>query len=401
MLSISVHWNKSRDNGESDILDHRIRLLDAENKVQQVHQGKRNNYFSSRKLRRNRTDVIVLQSRNVIGYGKEKNVTVSTLEGALIFSFYPPIILGVTAVPSLLAVNISWNSTNNNTGIEILDYKLVIIDTKTQRRREIFGITVSNHYVTSLRHNTTYLVMVQARNEIGYGKSVSRNVTTLKAGPPEAPLITNITVNGIRCILQWKKPYNGESPIQMYSVSVWILLSANNGSNYKNRLGSWNTNGTNFTLDVEWNHNYTTSVSAWNKHGQSVSSAERQFKTEPRTTPRNTEVFSTTPSVIDEDTSSTVEVASQWTKHRTVFKVTKDRSGAKEEVKTNTFTNLAPLWIVILAFAVPAVVFMLWKGTQKIMQRCRRPPCQRRRQFHNRDNESSATVILDEMQART
>ena len=94
----------------------------------------------------------------------------------------PPIILGVTAVPSLLAVNISWNSTNNNTGIEILDYKLVIIDTKTQRRREIFGINVSNHYVTNLTHNTTYRVMVQARNEIGYGKSVSRNVTTLTAG---------------------------------------------------------------------------------------------------------------------------------------------------------------------------------------------------------------------------
>ena len=87
MLSISVHWNKSRDNGGSDILDHRIRLLDAENKVQQVHQGIRNNYFSLRNLRRNRTYVIVLQSRNVIGYGKEKNVTVSTLEGALIFSF--------------------------------------------------------------------------------------------------------------------------------------------------------------------------------------------------------------------------------------------------------------------------------------------------------------------------
>ena len=82
MLSISVHWNKSRNNGGSDILDHRIRLLDAENKVQQVHQGKRNNYFSLRNLRRNRTDVIVLQSWNVIGYGKEKNVTVSTLEGA-------------------------------------------------------------------------------------------------------------------------------------------------------------------------------------------------------------------------------------------------------------------------------------------------------------------------------
>ena len=82
MLSISVHWNKSRDNGGSDILDHRIRLFDAENKEQQVHQGIRNNYFSLRNLRRNRTYVIVLQSRNVIGYGKEKNVTVSTLEEA-------------------------------------------------------------------------------------------------------------------------------------------------------------------------------------------------------------------------------------------------------------------------------------------------------------------------------
>ena len=81
MLSISVHWNKSRDNGGSDILDHRIRLLDAENKKEQVYQGIRNNYFSVRNLTQNRTYVIVLQSRNVIGYGKEKNVTVSTLEG--------------------------------------------------------------------------------------------------------------------------------------------------------------------------------------------------------------------------------------------------------------------------------------------------------------------------------
>lgn len=81
MLSISVHWNKSRDNGGSDILDHRITLVDEETKVPQVHQGIRNNYFILRNLRQNRTYVIVLQSRNVIGYGKEKNVTVSTLEG--------------------------------------------------------------------------------------------------------------------------------------------------------------------------------------------------------------------------------------------------------------------------------------------------------------------------------
>ena len=81
MLSISVHWNKSRDNGESDILDHRIRLLWCREQGATSAPRKTKQLFSRRNLRRNRTDVIVLQSRNVIGYGKEKNVTVSTLEG--------------------------------------------------------------------------------------------------------------------------------------------------------------------------------------------------------------------------------------------------------------------------------------------------------------------------------
>lgn len=72
----------------------------------------------------------------------------------------PPIILGVTAVPSLLAVNISWNSTNNNTGIEILDYKLVIIDTKRQLRREIFGITVAKSLLHSFSFNLINVLLL-------------------------------------------------------------------------------------------------------------------------------------------------------------------------------------------------------------------------------------------------
>ena len=33
--------------------------------------------------------------------------------------------------------------------------------------------------------------------------------------------------------------------------------------------------------------------------------------------------------------------------------------------RRDSFLYLAPLWIIILAFAVPATLFMLWKATQK------------------------------------
>ena len=94
----------------------------------------------------------------------------------------PPRILSVSAVPSLIAVNISWNSTNDNTGVKILDYRILLIDTITQQQQEFTGVNVSRLYVTSLTHNRTYVIKVQARNEDGYGRFKSRNFTTLEAG---------------------------------------------------------------------------------------------------------------------------------------------------------------------------------------------------------------------------
>ena len=31
----------------------------------------------------------------------------------------------------------------------------------------------------------------------------------------------------------------------------------------------------------------------------------------------------------------------------------------------NSLTHLAPLWIVVIVFTIPATLFMLWKATQK------------------------------------
>lgn len=94
-------------------------------------------------------------------------------------------------------------------------------------------------------------------------------------GPPDAPSITNITVDGKHCSLQWTMPYNGESPIEIYTLYIWVLMGTN-GSHYKERL---NTTATNYTLELDWAQNYTAAVSAWNKYGESSPAVEKHFRT--------------------------------------------------------------------------------------------------------------------------
>ena len=43
---------------------------------------------------------------------------------------------------------------------------------------------------------------------------------------------------------------------------------------------------------------------------------------------------------------------------------TKD-SGSKSESRKHSFSYLTPLWIVMLAVAVPTTVFMIWRATKK------------------------------------
>ena len=86
ILSLTATWNKSRVNGGSPILDYNIALLDANNNVQRNHSGIRETFYTFRNLRQNRTYMIVLQARNVVGYGGSTNATVSTLEaGKMLF----------------------------------------------------------------------------------------------------------------------------------------------------------------------------------------------------------------------------------------------------------------------------------------------------------------------------
>lgn len=93
-----------------------------------------------------------------------------------------PVILFIATVPSLMSVHVSWNSTNNNTGVKILDYRVMLIDTVTQEERNFSKITALSLYINNLKHNRTYLIKVQAENDDGYGRFKIKAFKTLEAG---------------------------------------------------------------------------------------------------------------------------------------------------------------------------------------------------------------------------
>lgn len=103
-------------------------------------------------------------------------------------------------------------------------------------------------------------------------------VPFIPTGPPDAPSVTNITVDGKQCSLQWLKPYNGKSPIVMYTVYIWVSTTTR-GPRNKERVNSWNTTESHYTKELEWAQNYTVSVSAWNRYGESSPGLERNFTT--------------------------------------------------------------------------------------------------------------------------
>ncbi|XP_068685321.1 uncharacterized protein [Montipora foliosa] len=487
LLSITATWNRSLDNGGSPILDYKIILLDENDHLLQNLSGITETTYTLLNVKHNRTYKIYLQARNVVGYGKRANRTVSTLDAD------PPRVLAITAIPSLQAVSISWNSTNDNTGIKIIGYRLILIDTISQHHREFITGNVSSLYVTKLNHNRTYKIMVQAknedgfgrfrikefttleadlpgsplieaitlgpfaleinwnssaqdinnikildyrlqilegpfirqsyialtntslivknlsrnrtyvikiqaRNEIGYGQTANISATTALTGPPDAPSITNTTVSGKLCLLHWEIPYNGESSIEVYTVSVWTIV-ASNGQRSKQWLNSLNTTQTKYQLNLNWDNNYTIAVSAWNKYGQGHYGIEGNCRTGKFIPEKTTSMIPTSLLTTLNTTviHSTEETTPPPTEKPTVDKDVGPATTAyevKKEVKDKTsFAYLAPLWIVVMAFSIPAVMFMLWKGTQKIvLAHC----CKSRggsRQLQNTESESSSTSM--------
>lgn len=89
----------------------------------------------------------------------------------------------ITVVSSVLSLNITWSSSVEENIIRILDYRIKVFDAITGKPiRQYDGITSSSLVIENLKRNRTYIVIIEARNEVGYGKSANVSATTLLAG---------------------------------------------------------------------------------------------------------------------------------------------------------------------------------------------------------------------------
>ena len=100
-----------------------------------------------------------------------------------VFFTDPPDPPSITVVSSVLSLNITWSSSVEQNIIRILDYRIKVFDAITHKRvRQYNRITSSALVIENLKRNRTYIVVIQARNEVGYGKCTNVSATTLPAG---------------------------------------------------------------------------------------------------------------------------------------------------------------------------------------------------------------------------
>ena len=80
VFALNVTWIPSHDNGGSRILDYNTTLFDVNRTVLQQHTGIKTTWITLQNVQQNRTYIFVVQARNVVGYGKSANASVTTLE---------------------------------------------------------------------------------------------------------------------------------------------------------------------------------------------------------------------------------------------------------------------------------------------------------------------------------
>lgn len=374
VLEFNVTWKKSIKNGGSVILDFMITLLHANGSMLRRQNAIKETSLHLKHLRQNRTYIVILQARNIVGYGESKNITVTTLEADVPG---PPVIKA--ARPGVLSLNISWYSPNEDNNIEVLDYRIKVLDGITKKSiKQYASIPTTSLIIKNLKKNSSYVVEIQGRNEVGYGKTAKISGTTLPQGPPDSPSISNLTVHGNNCSLQWTEPYNGKSPITMYTIHVWKIIVYLNGSLLWKKLKTCNTTKTlSLMLILERNQNYTVAVSAWNKYGKGSSSIKERCEIgqDPQVI-RSTTVTRTTNAPTPIHTQDAEATSHEGTRGASTMASTTESEETMETSNTAVegspikFDHLLLIWIAILALIVACLVFLLWKATQKI-RKCR------------------------------
>ena len=83
----------------------------------------------------------------------------------------------------MLSLNISWYSPNEDNNIEVLDYRIKVLDGITKKSiKQYESIPTTSLIIKNLKKNSSYVVEIRGRNEVGYGKTAKISGTTLPQG---------------------------------------------------------------------------------------------------------------------------------------------------------------------------------------------------------------------------
>lgn len=109
-----------------------------------------------------------------------QNVIVTKLQNVSFADLpHPPVI---KALPSVLSVNVTWRSSIKDK-IRVLDYRIKVIEGSTLKHvQDYTNIARTSLVINNLKKNSTYIVVIQGRNEVGYGESANISATTLPEG---------------------------------------------------------------------------------------------------------------------------------------------------------------------------------------------------------------------------
>ena len=139
-----------------------------------------------------------------------------------VFFTDPPDPPYMTVVSSVLSLNVTWSSSVQENIIRILDYRIKVFDDITLKRvRQYNRITSSSLVIENLKRNRTYIVIIQARNEVGYGKSANISATTLLTGTTNHSLSWNFVLLDFIDLLIYWFIYFQSSQIDSFCVPVY------------------------------------------------------------------------------------------------------------------------------------------------------------------------------------
>lgn len=257
--NITLNWQSPLDNGGSTITGYKI------------YRGASSGYeaylltvgnvltFTDAAVANGQTYYYKIGAINSVGESALSNEVIAGTSSIIT----PP--LHVQGVAGYKNITLSWQSPSNDSGSNIIGYKIYRSTFSGYESFLTFVNDTLNFTDINVQNGFTYFYKVSAINSIGEGAlSTECNVTI--PGVPTAP---SVSLNGAdnNITLHWNPPSNGGSPIIGYKI---YCGNSSGGESYFETIN----NVTSFNMIVNYNQSYYFKISAINKYGEGALSEE-------------------------------------------------------------------------------------------------------------------------------